>query len=243
MVESSRRIALITGANKGIGFEAARQLGQGGVHVLIGARDAERGQNAAGVLAGEGLSVRAVALDVTDQSSIDRAVADIGEHEGRLDILVNNAGIGLERFVPSALELASLRRTMETNFFGAFAMVRAFLPLIQRSDAGRIVNVSSSLGSLHHLTDPQWVGYNSMFTAYSMSKTALNGLTAMVSAELHGTTAKVNSVEPGFSATDMTGGQGFQTAADAARVIVKYATIGANGPNGGYFDLNGPLPW
>jgi NAD(P)-dependent dehydrogenase (short-subunit alcohol dehydrogenase family) len=243
MTDGVNKVALITGSNKGIGLEAARQLGQSGIHVLIGARDAARGEQAARQLSDEGISARAIRIDVTDQGSIDAAAADIAGREGRLDILVNNAGIALERFAPSELEMATLRQTMETNFFGAFAVAKAFMPMLTAAPAGRIVNVSSGLGSLHHLTDPEWIGYPMMYSAYSISKTALNALTAMMAAEFHGTAAKVNSVEPGFTETDLTGGHGFQTAADAARVLVKFATIGPDGPNGGFFELNGRMPW
>ena len=243
MVTDAGRVVLITGSNKGIGYEAARQLGENGMHILIGARDPQRGLDAADRLAQDGISARSVTIDVSDSTSIAQALADIEAIEGQLDVLVNNAGIGLEQTLPSQLDIATLRATMETNFFGAFSTTKAFLPLIKAAPAGRIVNVSSSLGSLLHLSDPQWVGSGRLYPAYSMSKTALNALTALVSIELHGTDAKINSVEPGFTKTDMTGGQGFQTAADAARVIVKYATIGADGPNGGYFDINGRLPW
>ena len=237
------RVALITGANKGIGFEAARQLGKLGVRVLIGARDSARGQAAAKTLADEGLNVSVVKLDVTDEIGISAAAAGVETNEGRLDILVNNAGIGLDPCPVSQLDTAALQKTLQTNFYGPFWVSKAFLPLLRRSDAARIVNVSSSLGSLFHLSDPEWVGRPRQFSAYSISKAALNAMTVLLSAELHGTSAKVNSVEPGYTATDMTDHSGFQTTEQAARVIVKYATAGADGPNGGYFDIHGRLPW
>jgi NAD(P)-dependent dehydrogenase (short-subunit alcohol dehydrogenase family) len=240
---SDNRIALITGANKGIGFEAARQLGKLGIRVLIGARDPARGQTAAATLSAEGVAARAVTIDVSDQASIAAAAQEIAAQEGKLDILVNNAGIGLERLPPSEMDITRLREILETNFFGVIATTQAFLPLVRQAPAGRIVNVSSSLGSLLHLSDPEWVAFGAQFTAYSISKTALNSWTAILSSELHGSTTKVNAVEPGFTATDMTAGQGFQTTEEAARVIVKYATMGPEGPNGGYFDIHGRLPW
>lgn len=242
-MSQEQKIALITGANKGIGLEAARQLGKAGFHVLIGARDGARGEQAAATLRSEEVSARPVSLDVTNQASIDAAVADVQSVEGRLDVLVNNAGIGLDRHPPSELEMATLRETMETNFFGPFAVAKAFMPLVRQAPAGRIVNVSSSLGSLHHLSDPEWVAHQALFSAYSMSKTALNALTVLIAAELHGSSTKINSVEPGYTATDMTAGQGFQTPEEAAKVILKFATIGPDGPNGGYFDIRGRLAW
>jgi NAD(P)-dependent dehydrogenase (short-subunit alcohol dehydrogenase family) len=240
---TEQRVALVTGSNKGIGFEAARQLGRLGIRVLISARDPGRGSAAAEALAGEGIQARSVVLDVTDAASIEATLDDLQKNEGRLDILVNNAGIGLEHYRPSELATAKLRETMETNFFGVVAVTQKFLPMLGLSPAGRIVNVSSSLASLLHLSDPEWIGSRHQFPAYSISKTALNAWTAVLSCELHGGTTKVNSVEPGYTATDLTSGQGFQSASDAARVIVKYATIGPDGPNGGYFELNGRMPW
>lgn len=241
--ERDDRVALITGANKGIGFETARALGQSGLKVLVGARDADRGQEAVERLAAEGVDARTVALDVLDASSLQASVADVGAAEGRLDILVNNAGIGLTHYLPSSIPIETVREVFDTNFFGAIAAAQAFLPLIKASPAGRVVNVSSVLGSLFHLSDTEWIGHKAHFTAYSMSKAALNAFTVLLSAEVHGTNVKVNSVEPGYTATDLTAGQGLQSPTDAARVVVKYALIDADGPNGGYFDLNGRVAW
>lgn len=238
-----KTVALITGGNKGIGFAAAEQLGALGLHVLIGARDAGRGAEAVKALCDKGYSARAVSIDVTDTSAIAAAVADVTAAEGRLDVLVNNAGKDLFRAPPSTVDLDALRSTFETNVYGAIATAQAFLPLLRASPAGRIVNVSSSMGSLFYLANPQWIGFTQLATTYSMSKTALNAFTALLSAELHGTSVKVNSVEPGYTATDMTAGQGFQSPEDAARVVVKYATVGNDGPTGGFFDLHAPLAW
>ncbi|MDB6063506.1 MAG: hypothetical protein JWM78_3609 [Verrucomicrobiaceae bacterium] len=236
-------LALITGANKGIGFEAARQLGAQGIEILIGARDSQRGQEAVAKLKDEGVSAHAVIIDVSNAASIKAAAATITRDFGRLDILINNAGIGLDRLLPSEVDIAHLREVLETNFFGALITAQTFLPLLRKAAAGRIVNVSSMLGSLFHLSDPQWVGHQTLCTSYSISKTALNGFTALLSAELVGTTVKVNSVEPGYTATDMTKGNGLQTVEQAAKAIVKYATIDADGPSGGYFDIHGRIAW
>ncbi len=237
------RIALISGANKGIGFEAARRLARAGVRVLIGARDSARGQAAREALAAQGLDADVAPLDVVDPGSIAACAAQVARAHGRLDILVNNAGGGFALCKPSELPIAQLRATFETNFFSAFQMVQAFLPLLQRAAAGRIVNVSSGTASLGLKSSPEWVGFPLHLSAYAMSKTALNALTVQFAAELHGSAVKINAVEPGYTQTDLTGHQGFQTAEQAAAVIEKYALIGPDGPNGGFFDINGPYTW
>ena len=243
MAEPAGTIALITGANKGIGFETARQLARGGVYVLIGARDQARGEDAVAALAGEGLQARRLTLDVTRQDSIAAAVAEVGRDYGRLDILVNNAGVGLVPAMPSQLDIGLLREVLETNLFGAYAVLQAFTPLLKAAPTARVVNVSSTLGSVFHLSDPQWIGAGTQFPAYSISKAALNMVTAQFSAEFRGSNVKVNAVEPGFTKTDMTDHQGFQTVEVAAQVIVQYATLVADGPNGGYFQHTGRMPW
>jgi NAD(P)-dependent dehydrogenase (short-subunit alcohol dehydrogenase family) len=237
------KIALVTGANKGIGYETARQLAKQGATVLIGARDEARGRKAAETLSNEGLTARWLALDVSDPATITAAAAEVDKAFGRLDILVNNAGIGLDSAPPSTVEMSALRATLDTNFFGAFAMLQTFLPLLRKAPAGRVVNVSSALGSLFHLSDPQWVGAQSQFVPYSISKTAMNMMTVLFANELRGTSIKVNSIEPGFTQTDMTGGHGFATADVSAQVVVRYATLPEDGPSGGYFDQYGRMPW
>jgi len=237
------KVALVTGANKGIGFATARQLAQLGLTVAIGARDEARGVEAAATVAGEGGKARWVALDVTDQTSIDAAAARIEREFGRLDVLVNNAGVGLANKPASTVEMAAFRQTLDTNLFGAFATLQAFLPLLRRSPSARVVNVSSALGSLFHLSDPQWIGAQSQFVPYSISKAALNMMTVLFANELRSTSIKVNAVEPGFTQTDMTGGQGFATPDVSAQVIVRYATLPDDGPTGGYFDQYGRMAW
>jgi NAD(P)-dependent dehydrogenase (short-subunit alcohol dehydrogenase family) len=238
-----KRVALVTGANKGIGFAAARLIGKLGIKVLIGSRETTRGEEAVRTLLSEGIDARGVKIDVTDVASIADASAGVESQEHRLDILVNNAAIGLARQPPSELDTIALRETLATNLFGTVAVTRAFLPLLRRSDTGRIVNVSSALGSTFHLSDPEWVGYSVLSSTYSISKAALNAFTAILAAELQGSTIKVNAVDPGFTKTDLTSQQGFQTPDDAARVIVKYSTVGADGPTGGFFDIKGRIPW
>ena len=238
---AGRRV-LITGANKGIGLAAARQFGECGATVFLGARDQARGEAAAAGLARDGHDAIALTLDVTDAASLERA-AGVVEATGGLDILVNNAGIGLDTVAPSALSPAALVRVLDTNLFGVMRATQAFLPLLRRSVAGRIVNVSSAMGSIFKLADPEWEAYRIMLTPYSISKAALNAYTALLAAELADTAVKVNAVEPGFTATDLTSGRGQQQPAEAARVIVKYAAIDAHGPTGGYFDAVGRLPW
>ena len=241
-----KQVALITGANKGIGFEVARQLGQRGIIILVGARNDERGQDAARTLQAEGIDARGVQLDVTDQASIDAAAAAIDADYGKLDILVNNAGISVREqgTPPSALDLGDLRRTYETNFFGAFAVTKAMLPLLRRAEAGRIVNQSSNMGSLTYASDPDSV-YSEMppLLAYCSSKTAMNALTVFFARELLDTPIKINAVNPGYCATDLNGHSGYLTAAQGAEAAVRYATIGADGPTGGFFEADGMVPW
>ena len=241
-----KQVALITGANKGIGFEVARQLGQRGIIVLIGARDGERGASAARALQAEDIEAQSIPLDVTDQASINAAAATINATYGKLDILVNNAGIstGEQGTPPSALDLADLRRTFETNFFGVFAVTKAMLPLLHRAEAGRIVNQSSNMGSLTLASDPDSV-YGNMppLLAYNSSKTALNSLTVFFAKELRETPIKVNAVNPGYCATDLNHHSGYMTATQGAEAAVRFATIGADGPTGGFFEANGAVPW
>jgi NAD(P)-dependent dehydrogenase (short-subunit alcohol dehydrogenase family) len=171
------KIALITGANKGIGLEIARQLGRQGMTVLIGARDEGRGREAAEGLQSEGTKAHFIRLDVTSQNTIDQAARRIEEEFGKLDILVNNAGIAIDDAPPSKLDLDALHRTYETNVFGPVAVTRAMLPLLRKSSAGRIVNMSSGLGSLTLSNDPSWTFAHINLLAYNSSKTALNAVT------------------------------------------------------------------
>ncbi len=239
------KIALITGANKGIGKEIARQLGALGMTVLVGARDSGRGEEAAAELSTGGADAQAIVLDVTDPATINAAAAEIESKYGRLDVLVNNAGIALDGGPSSAftLELATLRRTYETNVFGVFSVTQAFVPLLKKSETGRIVNMSSGLGSLTENSNPngQYAAVKPL--AYNSSKAALNMMTVIFAAELKDTPIKVNAADPGYTATDLNGHSGPRTVAQGAAIAVHLATLPADGPTGGYFDENGVVPW
>jgi NAD(P)-dependent dehydrogenase (short-subunit alcohol dehydrogenase family) len=237
------KVALITGASKGIGLEIARQLGRQGMTVLVGARDEGRGREAAEALRSGGIRADFVRLDVIDQSTIEQAARRIEEEFGSLDILVNNAGIFIDDAPPSRLDMEVLRRTYETNFFGPVAVIRAMLPLLRKSSAGRIVNMSSGLGSLKLTTDPDWEFAHLNLLAYNSSKTALNAMTVQFAKELRDTAIKVNAADPGYTATDMNNHQGTRSVEQGARAAVRLATLPADGPSGGFFDEDGSLPW
>lgn len=235
------RIALVTGANKGIGLEIARQLAQAGVRVVIGARDAGRGKAAVADLASQGLAAQSVRLDLDDQESIADAAATIASEHGRLDILVNNAGIfDTADGPPSRASLAAVRRVMEVNFFGTLAVTQAMLPLLRAAPAGRIVNVSSSLGSLTLNGDPTSTYYSSQFIGYNASKAAVNMLTVQLHEELRDTPIIVNSVSPGFVKTDLTG-YGTITPEEGARLPVQHALGGEY--SGRFVEAAGETPW
>ena len=243
------KMALVTGANKGIGKEIARQLGALGMTVLVGARDRQRGEEAAAELLADGADAHAVLLDVTDQASIDAAASRVEQDYGQLDVLVNNAAIdldfgGAQRLVPpSTLDIETLRRTYETNVFGVFAVTKAFLPLLRQSDAGRIVNMSSGLGSLTQFSDLNNHFFAVRALAYPSSKAALNMMTIQFAYELRETPVKVNSADPGYTATDLNENRGIRTAAQGAAIAVHLATLPAGGPTVGYFNENGAVPW
>jgi NAD(P)-dependent dehydrogenase (short-subunit alcohol dehydrogenase family) len=232
---------LITGANKGLGFETARQLVAAGHTVYVGSRDAERGRRAA-----EQLGVRAVQLDVTDGASVQAAVKAI-ESDGGLDVLVNNAGIQAEmvagRVVVGAADLTAdiMRQTFETNVFGVVRVLHAFLPLLQRSTNPVVVNVSSNLGSLTQVADPGHRAYAYPGVAYPASKAAVNMITIQYAKAFPN--IRINSVEPGFTSTDLNAGTGRQTVEQGAGIIVRMAQVGRDGPTGGYFAAEGTLPW
>lgn len=237
------KIALVTGANKGIGLEIARQLARQGITVFIGARDPQRGQEAAQTLQAEGLDAHFLALEVTDQASIDATAAKIEAEFGKLDILVNNAGIALDQTPPSQLDMDILRRTYETNVFGVFAVTKAMLPLLRKAEAGRIVNMSSGLGSLTQTSDPNWSYAQVNALAYTSSKSAVNAITVQFAKELRDTPIKVNAADPGYVATDLNQNQGHRTVQQGAIAPVRLATLSADGPTGGYFDEEGVVPW
>jgi NAD(P)-dependent dehydrogenase (short-subunit alcohol dehydrogenase family) len=241
---SNNRIALVTGANKGIGYETARRLASQGITVLLGARDEKRGKEAAEKLQAEGLDVQFLGLDVNDPATHKAAHGFIENKFGKLDILVNNAAVALDiNQKPSEVDMQTLRKTFDTNFFGLIAVTQALLPLIRKSDGGRIVNVSSGLGSLTQQSDPTWPFYSVKLLAYNTSKTALNAFTVTLAHELKDTAIKVNSADPGYTATDLNAHSGYRTVEQGATVIIQLATLPADGATGGYFDDQGVLPW
>src|SRR6266536_3386633 len=242
----AKRVALITGANKGIGFEIARQLGVQGMIVLVGARDRERGEEAARRLQSEGIEASVVHIDITDQATIESAASYIDEVYGKLDVLVNNAGISPReaRVLPSELAVEVLRATYETNVFGVFVVTRAMLPLLRRSAAGRIVNMSSPMGSLSLNSNPDsFYAQMPPLLAYNSSKTAVNAITVFFANELRNTSIKVNAVSPGYVATDLNDHSGMLTPQQGAKVPVTFATLPVDGPTGGFFEENGAVPW
>jgi NAD(P)-dependent dehydrogenase (short-subunit alcohol dehydrogenase family) len=236
-------IALISGANKGIGYEIARGLGAKKIKVLVGARDEARGQAAAEKLKAEGADALFVKLDVTDPGTIQHAAEWIETEFGRLDILVNNAGIGEWGAKPSEIDLAKVREVYDTNVFGPIAMTQAMLPLLRKSKHGRIVNVSSSLGSLTLSSDLTSPFADFLALGYNTSKSALNSMTIQFAKELRNTPIKVNAICPGYCATDINGNSGPRSAAQGAVAAIQYATIGQDGPTGGYFNDQGRIAW
>ncbi|MEE6257793.1 SDR family oxidoreductase [Plantactinospora sonchi] len=241
---SGNTIALVTGANKGIGHEVARGLAATGATVLVGARDPRRGAEAAEKLVAEGFSAVPVELDVTDRVSVSAVAARIDREYGKLDILVNNAGILLERGqAPSQVPVELLVRTYTTNVFGVVEVTNGLLPLIRRAPAGRIVNLSSGLGSLTLTSDPEHRYGQFPLLAYNSSKSALNAVTVSYASELRSTPIKVNAADPGYCATDLNGHSGPRTPAQGAIAAVRLATLPADGPTGGFFSEDGPEPW
>jgi NAD(P)-dependent dehydrogenase (short-subunit alcohol dehydrogenase family) len=244
MNDQSKRIALITGANKGIGFEVARCLGKAGLIVLVGARDPKLGGAATANLKAENLDARFIELDVVRPPTITAAAATVANEFGRLDVLINNAGINDPADgPPSTTDLEAVRRVMDTNFFGALAVTQSMLPLLRKSPAARVVNVSSGLGSLTWNADPNWEFAPVKLLGYNASKAAMNMLTVQLAYELRGTTIKVNASNPGYTATDLNGNRGHQTIAEGAAETVRLALLPVDGPTGGFFETGGSDPW
>jgi len=245
MTKDTNRVALVTGANKGIGFEVARQLGEQGIHVLIGARDEARGKAAVEQLASRDILATYLPLDVTDGTSIKKAVAQISKEFGKLDILVNNAGIsgGNISTPPSQTNIDVVRQVYETNVFGVINVTIAMIPLLRLAAKARIVNVSSSLGSITMALDPNDMFYGINSLQYQSSKAALNAITVEFAKELEGEGIKVNAACPGFVDTDFNGHRGTKSPQQAATVIVKLSTLGADRPTATFQDENGELPW
>jgi NAD(P)-dependent dehydrogenase (short-subunit alcohol dehydrogenase family) len=248
-----QKIALITGANKGIGRAAAEQLAALGMTVLIGARDPWRGEEAAAALRAAGGDAHAVSLDVTDPATIQEAAKQVGERFGHLDVLINNAGItGSGRVapedahdqVPSSVDLDMVRAVFETNVFGVIAVTNAMLPLLRRSPAPRIVNVSSHAASLTITSNPDGpLAGLPPSAAYTPSKTALTSLTVQYANELRKDGILINAAAPGYVDTESNNHSGHLTPAQGAAVVVRLATLGADGPTGGFFSEDGSVPW
>ncbi len=239
------KTALITGANKGIGFETAKQLLQKGYHVFITARDEAKGEQALEQLKRRGfLNISFVQMDVASPSSNLQAKENIAAQIKSLDVLVNNAGIrGNGPQAPSVIAIEDVRRVFETNFFGVIQVTQAFMPLLKLSAEPRIVNVTSDLASLTLHNDPSWRYYAFKGAAYGPSKTALNAYTVSLAYELRDTPFKVNAVNPGYTKTDFNENRGTKTAEDAAQIIVQYATLGNDGPTGKFISDYGESPW
>ncbi|MDQ2696268.1 MAG: SDR family oxidoreductase [Pseudomonadota bacterium] len=243
MTDTPQRIAVVTGANRGIGFETARQLARQGIHVIVTARSAAKGEAAVERLAEEGLEVQAQVLDVTSDASVASFGAFVRSRCGRLDILVNNAGIILDSRGGDngngasvfAASLDTLRATLETNVYGPLRLAQELVPVMKQNRYGRIVNVSSGMGQLSDM--------DGHYPAYRISKTALNALTRILAAETRSHNILVNAVCPGWVRTDMGGPNAERTPEQAARGIVWAATLADDGPTGGFFRDGRPIPW
>lgn len=237
------RNALITGANKGIGFETARRLGEIGFRVWLGARDAARGEAAAEALRGMGHDTRFVRIAVDDDASVGAAAERVAQEDGRLDVLVNNAGIPGTYADPLEESVEDIRRVYDVNVFGPIRVIKAFLPLLKAAGRANVVNVSSGLGSLGLVTDPGTDYYGVNLLGYNSSKTALNAVTVSFAKALAPFGIRVNSADPGYTRTDFTNHSGHRTVEQAAGIIVRLAMADEQGPTGIFTNEDGILPW
>jgi NAD(P)-dependent dehydrogenase (short-subunit alcohol dehydrogenase family) len=246
------RVAFITGANRGLGLETARELGKLGIAVVLASRDSEKGEAAAAKLRDEGITAESLGFDVTKSQDHQKAYDYLAKKYGRLDILVNNAGVlresqvsttGPARNSTSAVSPEVLRETFETNFFAPVALTQKLLPLIRKAPAGRIVNVSSILGSLTLHSDPKAPIYPFKTFAYDASKAALNAFTVHLAYEMRDSKIKVNSAHPGWVKTEMGGPNAPMEVSEGGKTSAQLATLADDGPNGGFFHLGQPLPW
>ena len=243
---NKKKVALVTGANKGLGLEMARQLAQSGITVILAARDPQKGEAAAENLRKEGLDVQFLALDVTNEQDRKNAADYVHQTFGHLDILINNAGVSLDGLgggKASATTSDSLHQTFEINFFAPVALTQTLLPLLKKSEAARIVNMSSILGSQTLHADPNGPIYDFKSLAYDASKAALNSFTIHLAHELRDTNIKVNSAHPGWVKTDMGTDAAPMEIPEGAKTGVALALLDDNGPNGGFFHKGKPLPW
>jgi len=240
---SAKQVILITGANKGLGFESARQLGQKGYTVLIGARDAALGAAAAATLTAEGLDVHALVLDVTSEASVAAAAAEVERVYKRLDVLINNAGVLGGHFDPKNIPLALVRKDFEVNVFGVISVTNAFLPLLLKAEVPRIVNLSSILGSHAEHEDPKSGIHGFLCASYNASKAALNLYTQNLALALKDTPAKVNAAHPGWVKTDLGGENAPLEIVDGVKTTVQLATLDAKGPTGGFYHNGAHMRW
>jgi NAD(P)-dependent dehydrogenase (short-subunit alcohol dehydrogenase family) len=244
---ADKKIALISGANKGIGLETARQLGKLGYTILLGARDLAKGEAAAEELTADGVDARPLKLDVTSQTDIEAAAELVEKEYGKLDVLINNAGVNFDETWGakgvSGTPTAELEKTFATNLFAVHALTLALLPALKKAPAARIVNVSSILGSVSYHATPGSPVYGMKSFAYNTSKAALNMFTIHLAYELRDTKIKVNSSHPGWVKTDMGGASAPMEIVDGAKTQVQLATLPEDGPTGGYFHMGETLPW
>jgi NAD(P)-dependent dehydrogenase (short-subunit alcohol dehydrogenase family) len=244
MQNARKKIALVTGANKGIGFEVARQLAASGCSVLLGARNKALGEEAAAGLKRDGCDVRYLSIDLDAAATIAAATREIEKDFEHLDILVNNAGLVEEGDgLPSGVSLEAIERAFRVNFLGTVAVTQAMLPLLRKASSASIVNVSSGLGSLTKSGDPAWTHVAAKYLGYAASKAALNMLTVQLAYELHGTSIKVNSAAPGYTATDLNQHRGTQSIPEGAAEIIRLALLGADGPTGTFSSAQAIVPW
>ncbi|HZE84199.1 MAG TPA: SDR family oxidoreductase [Puia sp.] len=238
------KTAFITGANKSIGLATARQLGKTGYHIFLGSRSLQNGETAARQLAAEGIQVTVIQADIANKDSVEKAQAEIAAKTDHLDTLINNAGIlGKLPQPPSQTDPETILEVFDTNFFGTIRTTQAFLGLLRAAAAPRIVNVTSDLASLTRHSDPGWKYYSFKGAAYGPSKTALNAYTLALAYELRDTAFKVNCVNPGYTATDFNNYRGEKSPEQAAKIIVKFATLDASGPTGKFYSEEGETPW
>ncbi len=245
--KSNAKVALITGANKGLGFEMSRQLAQQGFTVLIAARQLQAAEDAATALRNEGLKAEAIVLDVNDSAQIQAAAQEIGNKFGKLDVLINNAGVMLDgewsTSNASSVSIDIIRKTFDTNFFALVEVTQTLLPLILKSQRGRIVNMASIEGSLTLHTEPNSPIYDSKPFAYDASKAAVNSFTVHLAHELRNTPVKVNSAHPGWVKTELGGEGAMMNPTEGAKTGVQLATLTDEGASGGFFHLGQPVPW
>ena len=234
---------VITGANKSIGYETARQLGRLGYRIWLGSRDAERGATAAEQLASEGFDVRTLAIDVVDEQSVRSAAAIVDAADGRLDVLINNAGISGGFTAPGEQSASDVETVYQTNVFGPIRVTQAFLPLLKAAGSANVVMVSSGLGSLGWITDPANPYHAVNFLGYNSSKTALNAVTVSLAKDLAKDGIKVNAADPGYTKTDFNNHSGYRTVEQAADTIVWLAGLDLSGPTGGFFFERRQAPW